>query len=84
MQNLCQESIDLAVKKAATDFLWKPNFHQNLRNEILFGLTPATLKACEEQKQKINYVINVMELGGFLYDHGFKGVLVAGSKKCFA
>ena len=75
IQNLCKESItDSTIKKAATDFLHKPNFHQNLRNEILFGLTPTTLKACVDQRQTINDVANTMLSGGFLRQHGLKSL----------
>ena len=70
---LTQES-NTDSKKAATDFLHKPNFHQNLRNEILFGLTPTTLKACVDQRQAINDVANTMLSGGFLREHGLKSL----------
>ena len=75
INNLYQESItDSTIKQAVTDFLQKGNFHQNLRNEILFGLTPTTLKACKDQQQTINYVTNTMLFGSFLRQHGLKSL----------
>ena len=73
--NPYKESVtDPTIKQAVTKFLHEGNFHQNLRNEILFGLTPTTLKACKEQIQTLNYVVNVMQCGGFLHDNGLKSL----------
>ena len=61
------------MKQAADAFLKKPNFHRKLRNEILFGLVPTTLRNNSVQTQSINYVRSLMLYGGFLR-HGIKSL----------
>lgn len=69
---------DPIIKKAALKFLKKPNFHQTLRNEILFGVAPRTLKSDAAQKNGVYSVMSSLRYGGFLRDEGFKqlGTLV--------
>ena len=68
-----KESItDLTVRKAALNFLKKKNFHQILRNEILFTVAPRTLKSNTTQTNRVLGVMKSLRFGGFLRDEGFK------------
>ena len=69
------ESItDPTVKKAVTEFLREPNFHQNFRLEILFGLAPKTLEPSGNQQHALRYVNDMMLYSGFLRDRGLKSL----------
>ena len=64
--------IDPAKRKAAISFLKKKNFHQTLRNEILFAIAPRTLTSGVVQQNSVLGVMNSLLRGGFLRDEGFK------------
>ena len=50
----------------------KTNFHQTLRNEILFAVSPRTLKSGLTQRNGVLGVMYSLLYGGFLRDEGFK------------
>lgn len=54
------------------NFLKKKNFHQILRNEILFAIAPRTLKSCSAQRNGVYSVMSSLRFRGFLRDEGFK------------
>ena len=53
-------------------FLKKKDFHQKLRNEILFAVAPRTLKSDTVQQSSVMGVMKSLLFGGFLRDEGFK------------
>ena len=53
-------------------FLKKKDFHQKLRNEILFAVAPRTLKSDTVQQNSVMSVMKSLLFGGFLRDEGFK------------
>ena len=53
-------------------FLKKKDFHQKLRNEILFAVAPRTLKSDTVQQNSVMRVMKSLLFGGFLRDEGFK------------
>ena len=60
------------LRERALTFLKKKDFHQTLRNEILFTVAPKTLKSGIEQRNAILGVVQTLRFGGFLRDQGFK------------
>ena len=66
------------------EFLMRKNFHQILRNEILFTLAPRTLKSGVVQRNGVLGVMNSLRFGGFLRNEGFKqlGTMIEMSKVC--
>ena len=54
------------------EFLMRKNFHQILRNEILFTIAPRTLKSGVVQRNDVLGVMNSLRFGGFLRNEGFK------------
>ena len=66
------------------DFLKKKDFHQTLRNEILYGVAPRTLQSSVEQTNVVFGVMNSLRFGGFLRNEGFKqlGTMIEMSKVC--
>ena len=68
-----KESItDVTIKNAALRFLKKKTFHQTLRNEILFAISPRTLESGEAQRNGVLSVMKSLLFGGFLRDQGLK------------
>ena len=77
-----KETLTDPIKKAAKKFLKKKDFHQTLRNEILFAIAPRTLKSGVEQRNGVLGVMYSLQYGGFLRDEGFKqlGTMIEMSK----
>ena len=75
---------DPTLKQATLAFSKKKNFHQILRNEILFSVAPRTLQSSVEQRNAVFAVINSLGFGGFLRNEGFKqlGTMIEMSKVC--
>ena len=53
-------------KAVAMKFLYKERFHQNLRNEILFGLLPKSLEKGADQTISIPHMLNTLKFRGLL------------------
>lgn len=63
--------------KMVQEFLRKKNFHQNLRQEILFGLLPRTLKANTVQERRSQNaalfdLVQRLSYRSILWDEGIK------------
>ena len=56
------------------DFLRKTNFHQTFRNEILFAISPRTLKSGLPQRNGVLGVMYSLLYGGFLRNEGFENL----------
>ena len=52
-------------KDEAMRFLKGKSFHQNLRNEILFGLIPKTLKPDSSQNNPLGHLIDRLKISGY-------------------
>ena len=60
------------IKKRAIEYLKKKNFHQLLRSEILFQLTPKTMAPGPSQKYVLQELCDVLIGSGFLRGQGFR------------
>ena len=69
-----------AIKKEATDFLFRRglyeetkdfrSFHQTLRNEILFALVPRTFEPGNDQRAFLNEIAMILTKKGLLRGEG--------------
>ena len=48
------------------DFLNRSDFHQTLRNEILFGLIPKSLNKGDDQRNGIEHLMDKLEFRGLI------------------
>ena len=73
---------DPAIKQVTLDFLKKKTFHQILRNEILFAVSPRTLESGLTQRNGVLGVMYSLLYDGFLRNEGFKqlGTMIEMSK----
>ena len=57
------------------EFLLEKHFHQNFRNEILFGLLPKSLQKGVDQTNSIPHLIDTLQYRGLLRkERGLEGL----------
>ena len=61
-----KDSLSDQLKVITMDFLRKERFHQNFRNEILFGLFPKSLQKGADQTNSIPHLIDTLQYRGYL------------------
>ena len=54
------------MKDTANQFIQEKRFHQNLRNEILFGLLPKSLLKGADQTNSVSHLIDTLQYRGYL------------------